>query len=95
MKYTIDYTTNFKKQHKKAKKQGKDLNKLYEIINKLANDETLEPKYKNHSLINDKKYKDCKECHIEPDWLLIYKIKDKELILVLFSIGTHSELFEK
>lgn len=95
MKYTIDYTTNFKKQHKKAKKQGKDLNKLYEIINKLANDEILEPKYKNHSLINNKKYKDCKECHIEPDWLLIYKIKDKELILVLFSIGTHSELFEK
>ena len=95
MKYTIDYTTNFKKQHKKAKKQGKDLNKLYEIINKLANNEILEPKYKNHSLINNKKYKDCKECHIEPDWLLIYKIKDKELILVLFSIGTHSELFEK
>ena len=49
MKYTIDYTTNFKKQHKKAKKQGKDLNKLYEIINKLANNEILEPKYKNHS----------------------------------------------
>ena len=95
MKYTIDYTTNFKKQHKKAKKQGKDLNKLYEIINKLANNEILEPKYKNHSLINNKKYKDCKESHIEPDWLLIYKIKDKELILVLFSIGTHSELFEK
>ena len=94
MKYTIDYTTNFKKQHKKAKKQGKDLNKLYEIINKLANNEILEPKYKNHSLINNKKYKDCKECHIEPDWLLIYQIKDNQLILLLIGTGSHSELFK-
>ena len=95
MKYKIDFTSNFKKQYKKIKKQGKNLDKLYEIIERLANGEELDPKYKNHNLINNKKYKDCKECHIEPDWLLIYQIKDAELILLLFGTGSHSELFRK
>lgn len=95
MKYNIDFTSNFKKQHKKAKKQGKDLGKLYEVISKLANDEELDSKYKNHDLIDDKRYKNCKECHIQPDWLLIYQIQDKELILLLFATGSHSELFKK
>ena len=95
MKYKVDYTSNFKKQYKKVKKQGKDLSKLVKVIEKLANGEELEVKYKNHSLINDKKYIDCMECHIEPDWLLIYQIKDEELILLLFAIGSHSELFRK
>ena len=94
MKYTLDYTSSFKKQYKKAKKQGKDLRKLYEVIEKLANGKELELKYRNHELITDKKYINCKECHIEPDWLLIYQIKDKELILLIFSIGSHSELFK-
>lgn len=94
MKYTVDYTSSFKKQYKKAKKQGKDLRKLYEVIEKLANGKELELKYRNHDLITDKKYINCKECHIEPDWLLIYQIKDKELILLIFSIGSHSELFK-
>ena len=93
MKYKVDFTSNFKKQYKKIKKQGKDLNKLYEIIEKLAEGKELEPKYKNHTLLNDKRYKDCKECHIEPDWLLVYQIKDNELILLLFATGSHSELF--
>lgn len=95
MKYKIDFTSNFKKQYKRIKKQGKNLDKLYEIIERLANGEELDPKYKNHNLINNKKYKDCKECHIEPDWLLIYQIKDAELILLLFGTGSHSELFKK
>lgn len=95
MKYTIDFTTNFKKQYKKLKKQGKDLTKLLKIIEKLAIGEELEIKNKNHSLINNKYYKDCKECHIEPDWLLIYKIKNNELILLLVSTGSHSDLFDK
>lgn len=95
MKYKIDFTNNFKRQYKKVKKQGKDLSKLYEIIEKLAEGKELEPKYKNHNLINDKRYKDCKECHIEPDWLLVYLIKDSELILLLFATGSHSELFNK
>lgn len=94
MKYNIDFTINFKKQYRKLKRQGKDLNKLYEVIKRLADGEDLDSKYKNHSLINNKVYKNCKECHIEPDWLLIYKILDEELVLVLFSTGSHSELFD-
>ena len=93
MQYIIDYTTKFKKQYNKLKKQGKDLNKLQEIVIKLSNNELLDEKYKNHRLTDDRNYKDCYECHIEPDWLLIYKIKDEELILLLFATGSHSELF--
>ncbi len=95
MIYKVDYTNNFKKQHKKMIKQGKDLNKLYEVIKQLANGEELDPKYKNHKLINDKTFKDCNECHITPDWLLIYKIQDNELVLLLFATGSHSDLFNK
>ena len=93
MKYKIDFTSNFKKQYKRIKKQGKNLDKLYEIIERLANGEELDPKYKNHNLINNKKYKDCKECHIESDWLLIYQYGDEELILLLVDTGSHSNLF--
>ncbi len=95
MKYRIEYTSNFKKQYKKIKKQGKNLNDLYEVIEKLANGKELDPKYKNHKLVNDKIFKDCNECHISPDWLLIYKIQDDELVLLLFSTGSHSDLFYK
>lgn len=90
MKYKIDYTSNFKKQYKKIKKQGKDLNKLHEVIEKLANGDELEAKYKNHDLINNKLYKNCKEYHIQPDWLLVYKLDNDELILLLFATGSHS-----
>ncbi len=92
-KYKIDFTSNFKKQLKKIIKQNKDINELLEVITKLANLENLDSKYRNHNLINDKTYKDCSECHIKPDWLLIYKYVDDKLILVLFAIGSHSELF--
>lgn len=93
MKYIVDFTNNFKKQYKKIKKQGKDLNKLHKIINIIANNEKLPLNYKNHKLEDDKYYQDCLECHIEPDWLLIYKIKENELILLLMATGSHSELF--
>ena len=92
-KYEIDYTNNFKKQLKKIIKQGKDLSELLEVITKLANLEDLDPKYKNHKLLNNNIYKNCSECHIKPDWLLIYKYIDNELILLLFATGSHSELF--
>ncbi len=95
MKYKIDYTNNFKKQYKKIKRQGKDLNKLHEVIEVLSKGEELDPKYKNHKLVNDKIFKDCNECHISPDWLLIYKIQENELILLLFATGSHSDLFYK
>ena len=95
MQYTIDYTNKFKKQCKKIIKQGKDLTKLYKTIEKIANKEKLELKFNNHNLINNKIYKNCKECHIEPDWLLIYQINDNKLILLLIASGSHSELFDK
>lgn len=94
MKYIVGFTSNFKKQYKKIKKQGRDLNKLYELIEKIANNEELPLKYKNHKLEDDKRYKDCSECHITPDWLLIYQKKDKELILLLMATGSHFELFK-
>ena len=92
-KYKIDVTSNFKKQLKKIIKQNKDINELLEVITKLANLENLDSKYRNHNLINDKTYKDCSECHIKPDWLLIYKYVDDKLVLVLLAIGSHSDLF--
>ena len=94
-KCKIDYTSSFKKQLKKMLKQDKNIGELLLVIEKLANFEKLDSKYKNHSLINDKTYKDCFECHIRPDWLLIYKYdKEDKLILVLFATGSHSELFK-
>lgn len=87
-------SSNFKKQYKKAGKQGKDLDKINKIIDKLARFEVLDSKYRDHNLINDKYYKNCRECHIEPDWLLIYQYEDNKLILLLIVSGSHSELFK-
>ena len=95
LKYGIQTTSNFNKDLKRVSKQGKNLDKLYFVINKLANGEKLDEKYKNHILINDKNYKDCEECHIEPDWLLIYKYYNDKLILLLVNTGSHGNLFNK
>ncbi len=92
MKYDIQFTTQFKKDVKAVKKQGRDTEKLYCIIEKLANGELLEPKYRDHSLTGN--YKGCRECHIEPDWLLIYEIIDDVLVLMLNRTGSHSQLFK-
>lgn len=92
-KYAVDMTSSFKKQYKKIIKQGKNINKFIYVLEKLANGEELEEKYKNHQLINDKYYKDCYECHIEPDWLLIYQYQNQKIVLLLVGIGSHSELF--
>ncbi len=92
-KYQIKYTSDFKKNYKRIKKQGKDIEKLKIIVSKLANGLELEEKYKNHMLSDSKHYKKCGECHIEPDWLLVYKYIGNELILVLVATGSHSELF--
>lgn len=93
-KYDVVYSTKFKKTLKKLIKQGKDINELFDIIDKLANDEKLNMKYKNHSLVNDKYYNDCNECHINPDWLLIYRYNKDKLLLLLIDTGSHSELFK-
>ena len=93
MKYKISYTTKFKKQFKKLKKQGKSIEKLKIVVNKLLADEKLEEKYNDHLLWNNKKFKNCYECHIEPDWLLVYQYIEDKLILLLVETGSHSELF--
>jgi len=94
-KYHVKYTNRFKKEFKKALKQGKDENLFLDVLKVIANGEELAEKYKNHRLINDKTFKDCNECHIQPDWLLVYKIQDNELVLLLFATGSHSDLFNK
>lgn len=88
---TIKYETSFKKDFKKIVKRGYDIRLLEEVIEILANGNELPKKYKDHNLIGD--YADCRECHITPDWLLIYQIDGNELILYLTRTGTHSDLF--
>lgn len=94
MKYKINQTTLFKKELKKIKKQNKDLKKLEYVIDTLANKNTLEEKYKDHQLVDDKNFRNCRECHIEPDWLLIYQYQNDKLILLLIETGSHSDLFK-
>lgn len=93
MKCSIQFANQFKKDLKLAKKQGKDLDKLFEVINILANGEKLDTKFKDNDLSGS--YEGTRECHIEPDWLLIYEIDNNALILMLYRLGTHSELFKK
>lgn len=92
MKYTITNTTKFKKDLKRLKKRHLPLEKLESVINLLANGETLPEKYHDHELIGN--YSGCRECHIEPDWLLIYEIYNDTLLLVLTRTETHADLFE-
>lgn len=94
MKYEILLTSAFKKELKLIKKRNKDLKKLSNIIDILASGEELDKKFNNHLLFNNSKFRNCYECHIEPDWLLIYKIINNELILLLIETGTHSDLFK-
>ena len=92
MKYEVRFTNQYKKDLKLAKKQGKDIEKMYDVVEKLAKGETLEAKYRDHSLTGN--LKGLRECHIEPDWLLVYEIIDDVLVLMLNRLGSHSELFK-
>lgn len=91
-KYEIKNTTQFKKDYKLAKRRGLNLKLLKEIINRLANGETLEEKYRDHALSGN--WQGHIECHIQPDWLLVYRIEENVLVLTLTRTGTHSDLFE-
>ena len=66
-------TSSFKKELKNIKRRNKDLNKLTEVVNKLANGQEFDFKYRDRALANNLRFKDCRECHLEPDWLLVYK----------------------
>ena len=91
MKYEIRFTGQFKKDLKRAKKQGKDTDELFAVIDKLSNGEVLEEKYRDHELKG--KYQGFRECHIQPDWLLIYLKENDVLTLTLVDTGSHADLF--
>ena len=91
MKYEVVFTSRFKKDVKLAKKQHRDLEAMYQVIEKLANGEKLDDKHRDHDLSGN--YAGCIECHIEPDWIMIYEIIDSVLVLSLARIGSHSDLF--
>lgn len=93
MKYEVKFTSQFKKDLKLAKKQNKNLDKLFEVVELLANGNTLGAQFHDHELSG--RFKGTRECHIEPDWLLVYEILDNVLVLMLYRLGTHSELFKK
>ncbi len=90
MRYSIKPSTQFKKDIKLAKKRGYDISLIMDIIDTLASGKTLPPKNRDHELYG--KFKGLRECHIQPDWLLIYKISNDTLILYLARTGTHSDL---
>lgn len=89
----IRYHSRFKKDYKLIVKRNYDISKLEKVIDLIANEMPLPKEYKNHPLIGN--YKGFMECHIEPDWLLIYQIDSGELTLILSRTGTHSDLFNK
>lgn len=87
----IVLSNRFKKDLKIAAKRKLNLNLLDEIVDKLASGETLPDKNRDHALSGD--YAGFRECHIQPDWLLVYRVENEELLLFLFRTGTHSDLF--
>ncbi len=89
--YEIKPTRRFQKDLKRIQKRGYDLELLTGVIKILASGETLAAKYKDHALSGN--FSGCRECHITPDWLLIYEVDGTELILYLTRTGTHSDLF--
>lgn len=88
---TIKYHTLFKKDFKRIKKRGYDISRLEKIVELLANEVPLPEQFKDHNLSGN--YNGFRECHIAPDWLLIYQVNNSELVLVLSRTGSHSDLF--
>lgn len=88
-----EFSGQFKKDYKLAVKRGCDPKKLEGVVRLLCNEQPLPEKYKDHALTNSRDYKGMRECHIQPDWLLVYKIVHETLILQLIRTGTHSDLF--
>ena len=93
MMYKIRPTSRFQKDLKRLRKRGYDMDLLTGVLKQLAAGQALAPSYRDHPLMGD--YSGCRECHITPDWLLIYEIDGGELFLYLTRTGTHSDLFDK
>ena len=89
--YKILTTKRFENSLKLCQKRHYDLNLLREVIDSLARTGVLSTKYKSHKLSGN--YKNCWECHIKPDWLLIWQQNEDELVLLFMDTGTHSDLF--
>jgi mRNA interferase YafQ len=85
------FTTAFKRDRKRTDRRGKDLDKLDALMQRLANEEQLEPRFRDHKLAGE--WQDCRECHIEPDWLLIYLVSAGDITFV--RTGTHADLFDE
>lgn len=89
------FTTNrFERDYKKMLKHGKDIDKLDEVMGKLVEEEKLLERHHNHALTDSRNYKKRRECHIEPDWLLIYKIDKEEETIIFERTGSHADLFK-
>ena len=93
MKYTVKTTSQFKRDYKLAMKQHRDINLLDDVIKQLANGAQLADEYHDHPLQGN--WRGHRECHITPDWLLIYKVNNNVLVLTLTRTGTHSVLFDE
>ena len=91
MNRDIVWTSQFKRDYKLAMKRSKDISLIDDCIRKLAAREELPPKYRDHDLTGN--WVGHRECHVQPDWLLIYRIEDDDLILVLARTGSHSDLY--
>ena len=91
--YTVKFTTAFKKSYKLMKKRGLDLSLLDETVDKLRQGIALEERYRDHELSGN--FKGFRECHIKPDWLLVYLIENDILTLTLVDTGTHSDIFKR
>jgi mRNA interferase YafQ len=90
-KYTLQVTKRFKKDVQKCQKSGYDLDLLRDVIVRLTTDGQLPQEYKPHPLEGN--YQECMECHIKPDWLMVWKQNDDTLVIVSVTTGTHSDLF--
>lgn len=88
-----EFTGQFKRDYKLAIKRGCDQEKLRTVIEILCSEQPLPASYRDHALADSGNYKDMRECHIEPDWLLVYKVYRDTLILKLIRTGSHSDLF--
>ena len=93
MKLTLVPTSQFKNDYKRIKKRGYDLGALYDVLQKLANGVQLDERNHDHALAGG--YIGFRECHIKPDWLLVYAIDGEKLILTASRTGTHSDLFDE
>ena len=91
MKYTVRRTKKFRKELRKMLRRGADLDKLETVVNILAAGETLPPQYHDHALTGD--LEGTRDCHITPDWLLLYRIENDVLVLTLTRTGSHADLF--